>query len=191
MGNFFSRRVGDSAVYAEIAELDELYHYVRKKARTQTKENMYVIAIASRSPRQFLGLTASFDKSPETIENFVWDSQHAGEYFSDGYLGYRNVLYPGSFTQNIRSKDDTYTVEGVNADLRTYVPMLQRRSRCFPRKLENLNAVLKLFAYAYNLFGQWKLKNKIPVKHKSENPNKKLRKFRYPRLSHLDFIHVH
>lgn len=51
------------------------------------------------------------------------------------------------------SKNDTFTVEGVNADLRHYIPTLARRSRCFPRKLENLRAVLAVFVQAYNRFG--------------------------------------
>ncbi|MCI8527369.1 MAG: IS1 family transposase [Oscillospiraceae bacterium] len=55
---------------------------------------------------------------------------------------------------NIHNKNDTFTVEGVNADLRHYIPALARRSRCFPRKLENLQAVLAVFAHAYNRFGQ-------------------------------------
>ena len=106
------------------------------------------------------------------------------------YQGYKYVDYPGRHTFSDR-KNDTYTVEGANADLRTFVPTLQRRSRCFPRKLENLNAVLKLLAYAYCKFDQWKLKNRTPVKHKSPFPSKHLRKFRYPKLSHLDFLFGH
>ena len=192
MGNFFSGQIGNSAVPAEHGEIDELYHFVARKARTETKENIYVIAVVSREPRQFLGLIASRNKSPETIEQLVWKSPHAEKYFADGYLGYREVFYPGQFKQNNHSKNDTYTVEGANADLRCYIPTLQRKSRCFPRKIENLNAVLKLFAYAYNLFGQWKSKYcRIPVKHKSPSPNKKFRKFRYPNRSHLDFLYVH
>jgi IS1 family transposase len=151
-------------------------------------KNTYVIAIMSREPRQFLGILASYDKSPQTIEQLVWDSPHAEQYYSDGYLGYKDVIYPGKFTQNSCDKDDTYTVESGNADLRTFIPTLTRRSRCFPRKIENLNAALKLYAYCYALFGQWKAKNRIPVKHKSLSPNKRLRQFRYPRLSHLDFL---
>ena len=191
MGDFFSGRAGNPAVPSEFGELDELYHYILRKAKTETKENVYVIALVSREPRQFLGLAASRDRSPDTIQSLVRDSPRAEKYFSDGYLGYRDVCYPGRFKRNTGSKSDTFTVEGANADLRCYIPTLARRSRCFPRKLENLNAVLRLFSYAYNLFGQWKLKTRKPVKHKSANPDKKLRKFRYPRLSHLNFLYVH
>lgn len=54
---------------------------------------------------------------------------------------------------NIYNKNDTFTGEGVNADLRHGIPTLARRSRCFPRKLENLQAVLAVFVQAYNRFG--------------------------------------
>ena len=46
--------------------------------------------------------------------------------------------------------------EGVNADLRHYIPTLARRSRCFPRKLENLQSILTVFVRAYNRFGAQK-----------------------------------
>lgn len=46
-----------------------------------------------------------------------------------------------------------YNTRGANADLRHYIPTLARRSRCFPRKLENLQAVLDVFVQAYNHFG--------------------------------------
>ena len=71
-------------------------------------------------------------------------------YCTDGYL---DVIYPGKHIYNIHNKNDTFTVEGVNADLRHYIPTLARRSRCFPRKLENLQAVLAVFVQAYNRFG--------------------------------------
>ena len=48
-------------------------------------------------------------------------------------------------------------MEGVNADLRHSIPTLARRSRCFPRKLENLQAVLAIFVQADNRFGRQKM----------------------------------
>ena len=77
-------------------------------------------------------------------------------YCTDGYNGYLDVVFPGKHIFNIHNKNDTFTVEGVNADLRHYIPTLARRSRCFPRKLENLQAVLTVFVHAYNRFGRQK-----------------------------------
>ena len=63
----------------------------------------------------------------------------------------------------IHSPKDTFTAEGVNADLRHYIPTLARRSRCFPRKAENLRAVVAVFVAAYNRFGiqkeRWRSKH--------------------------------
>ena len=49
-------------------------------------------------------------------------------------------------------------MEGVNADLRHYIPILARRSRCFARKIETLRAVMDVFVEAYNRFGIAKMK---------------------------------
>jgi len=64
-----------------------------------------------------------------------------------------DVVFPGKHIYNIHNKNDTFTVEGVNADLHHYIPTLVRRSRCIPRKLGNLQTVLAVFVQAYNRFG--------------------------------------
>lgn len=55
------------------------------------------------------------------------------------------VIFPGKHIFDVHSKSDIYTMEGVSADLRHYIPILARRSSCFPRKLEDLQAVLTVF----------------------------------------------
>ena len=54
---------------------------------------------------------------------------------------------------NVLFNSPTYTVESINADLRHYIPVLARRSRCFARKLETLQTVIEVFADAFNRFG--------------------------------------
>jgi len=115
------------------------------------------MTMVSRLPRQILGVDAAFDKSPERIQRIVDNAPEAQYYCTDGYLGYIDVVYPGKHIRNIRDRNDTFTVESVNADLRHYIPILRRRSRCFPRKLETLKAVLEVFAEAYNAFGLAKM----------------------------------
>jgi IS1 family transposase len=157
-------------------ELDELYWFVERKANTKTRENVYVMTMVSREPRQIVGFDAAFDKSPERIQAMVDSAPWAAAYFSDGWSGYKDVVYPGKYTQNFHNKNDTFTVEGVNADLRCYIPILARRSRCFARKLETLFAVLSVFVDAYNSFGA--AKSRWRAAHdKSEAP-----------FSLLDFI---
>ena len=137
--------------------MDELYWFVGKKAKTQSQENAYLITLVSRLPRQIVGFSAAFDKSPERIQSIVDDAPEARYYCTDGWSGYVDVVYPGQHIRNVCNKNDTFTVEGVNSDLRHYIPTLRRRSRCFPRSIETLQAVVQVFAEAYNRFGVAKM----------------------------------
>ena len=101
-------------------EIDELYHFVEQKGTSETHENTYVIAMVSRLPRQIIRVDAAYDKSPERIQALVDAAPEAEKYCTDGYLGYIDVVYPGCHVRNVRNKNDTYTVESVNADLRHY-----------------------------------------------------------------------
>ena len=134
-------------------ELDELWWFVESKAHTETRENLYLITMVSRLPRQIVGFDVAFDKSPERIQGIVDKACYAENYCTDGWTGYVDVVYPGRHIRNCRDKSDTFTVEGVNADLRHYIPVLARRSRCFCRNIETLRAVIEVFVDAYNRFG--------------------------------------
>ena len=135
-----------------------MYWFIGEKARSETRENVYLMTMVSRLPRQIVGFDVAFDKSPERIQAIVDTAPEAKKYCTDGYLGYIDVVYPGEYVRNVHNKSDTFTVEGVNADLRHYIPILRRRSRCFPRKLETLRAVVDVFTEAYNKFGIAKMK---------------------------------
>jgi len=161
-----------------ILEVDELYWFIGQKGTSETRENCYVIPVVSRLPRQIVGIDAAFDRSPVRIQELIDTAPPADNYCTDGYLGYIDVVYPGKHVRNIHNKNDTFTVEGVNADLRHYIPVLRRRSRCFPRKLETLQAVLYLFAEAYNAFGMAKMNFR-------QNRNPKSRELPF---SVLDFL---
>lgn len=135
------------------------------KPRTKTRENVYVMTAVSRKPRQIVGFDVAYDKSPQRIQNMIDSALPASIYYTDGFLGYIYVVYPGKHIRNASDKSNTFTVEGVNADLRHYIPILARRSRCFARKLETLKAVLDVFVDAYNRFGTAKHKYRQTRKH--------------------------
>ena len=75
-----------------------------------------------------------------------------------GILGYIDVVYPGRHIRNVRDKKNTHNVESINANLRHYIPVLARRSRCLSRKIETLYAVVAVFIDVYNRFGLAKYK---------------------------------
>ena len=144
----------------QILEIDELYWFIGKKPRTATRENVYVITMVSREPRQIIGFDAAYDKLPERVQQIVDNAGESKRYCTDGWFGYVDVIYPGKHIRNTRDKSDTFTVEGINADLRHYIPLLARRSRCFARSLETLLAVIAVFIDAYNKFGAAKAKHR-------------------------------
>jgi IS1 family transposase len=119
------------------------------------------MTMVSRQPRQIVGFEVARDKSAWRIQRIVDSSPEAEKYCTDGYVGYLDVVYPGRHVRNMRDKSDTFTVEGVNADLRHYIPILARRSRCFARTLETLQSVIEVFVDAYNRFGQAKYQHRL------------------------------
>ena len=139
-------------------ELDELYWFVGRKGDSETRENVYLITMISRNPRLIVGFDVASDKSSERIQNIVDSSLEADFYYTDGYFGYMDVVFPGRHIRNIRDKKDTHNVESINSDLRHYIPVLARKSRCFARKIETLYAVVAVFIDAYNRFGLAKYK---------------------------------
>ncbi len=169
-------------------ELDELYWFIGEKSRSETRENVYLMTMVNREPRQIIGFEVQRDKSAYHIQNIVDGAPWAEKYCTDGYVGYLDVVFPGEHVRNIHNKNDTFTAESINADLRHYIPVLARRSRCFARKLETLQAVIEVFVDAYNKFGLYKNKRRIPVVHRPSSSSKKLHKYRDSPLGLVDFL---
>ena len=128
------------------------------------------------------------DKGAAHIQRIVDGAPEADFYNTDGYNGYFDVVFPGDHVRNIHDKRDTHNVESINADLRHYISVLARRSRCFCRSLETLQAVVEVFVDAYNAFGIAKLKHRVPVVHKSPAPAKHLHKHRDCPLGLVNFL---
>jgi hypothetical protein len=165
-----------------------LYWFIEKKAKSKTRENVYLMTMTSREPRQIVGFEVQLDKSAVHIQSIVDGAPWAKEYCTDGYMGYLDVIYPGNHIRNVRDKRDTHNVESINADLRHYIPVLARRSRCFCRRLETLQAVIEVFVDAYNKFGEAKMKCRKSTIHKPGYAGKHLLKYRDPPFSFLDFL---
>ena len=155
--------------FQKFNELDELYWFIGKKPKAETKENVYLMSMVSRKPRIIAGLQVAEDKSARRIQKIVDSAPYADYYCTDGYFGYLNVIYPEKHIYKRHDKSDTFTVESVNADLRDYIPLLCRRSRCFARSIETLRTVVAFFVDAYNKFGIAKLmyREKHPKVNKS------------------------
>jgi hypothetical protein len=102
-----------------------------------------------RATRCLVGWAVSLDRSVDVMQSVADGGPDAAITYSDAYEGYVNLAYAGQHIVS-EGKDDTYTVEGVNADLRHYLARLARRSRCFSRSLDALRTAVKLFVYYFN-----------------------------------------
>jgi len=101
------------------------------------------MTMASREPHQIIDFDVAFDKSPDHIQATVDSSPWTKRYGTDGYGGYVDIIYPREPIRNIRDKSDTFTAEGVNTDLRCYIPILARRNRWFTKKIAiNISATI-------------------------------------------------
>ena len=98
-----------------------------------------------------MGEQVSQDRGLATLQTVVDRLPLAPRYTSDGHAAYAELVWPEG-SQHIISlaKEETYMVESLNANLRTYLKRLARRSRCFSRSLEALQRAVRLFVYYYN-----------------------------------------
>ncbi len=132
-----------------VIEMDELYSFLERKNR------FYAITLVGRDTREIVGFDIALDKSRDLIQRLVDHSVKAHQYYSAAYSAYAEVRYEGTHT-SLKNKSQTYTVEGVNSDLRHYIAPLRRRSTCFFRSLETAKAIFKIFVNAFNLFARAK-----------------------------------
>ena len=101
----------------KVIEMDKLYSFIERKNK------IYVMTLVSRDKRQIVGYDIAFDRSQERIQKLVDNSAKASKYYSDAYSAYSQICYEGHHT-SLKNKSQTYTVEGVNSDLRHYIPLI-------------------------------------------------------------------
>lgn len=134
-------------------ELDEIYWFIGKRKGHENGINTYIMTMLSREPRQIVAFAVDNSVNAERIQAMVDGTIQAEKYYTDGGQSYLGVDFIGRHKRNTHDKSDTHNIESSNADVRHYIAGLQRRSRCFFRKMETLVAVLRLFVYAFNRFG--------------------------------------
>jgi len=171
-----------------VFELDEIYWFLNERTGHKNGINTYIMTMISRLPRQIVGFCVDNSVKAKALQGVADSAPTAEKYFTDGCLTYLDVILGGKHIRNAEDKKDTHNIESTNADLRHYISGLARRSRCFFRSKETLEAVLAIFVDAYNKYGEAKLKYRKPVIHKSQKPSKHLHKYRDLPFSILDFI---
>ncbi len=110
----------------------------------------------ARGSRLIVGAQVMQERTWEHMQSYADELPLANRYTSDDLTVYEQLLWPpnpagGNSTYVISyGKEETYTIEGVNADLRTYLGRLKRRSRCSSRCVQALKRALRMFVWHYN-----------------------------------------
>ncbi len=130
----------------ETIELDETLRLCPAE-----KNRVYVVMAGARESGLIVGQAVSPDCGLDTLQALADTLPPAQRYASDGHAAYSEVLWPEG-GQHLLSlgKEETSMIESLNANLRTYLKRLARRSRCFSRSLEALRQAIRLFVYYYN-----------------------------------------
>ena len=105
--------------------------------------------MVDRATRCVLSWDAVAERTTEALQACLERAPQAKQYYADAFPVYDNLYYGAPYELR-PDKQETYSVEAVNADLRHYLKRLARRSRCFSRRMHSLVENLKLFVYCYN-----------------------------------------
>jgi len=140
-------------------ELDEVFWFTNTRKDSEMGINTYIMTMVSRFPRQIVAFDVDKTVKAKLIQQMVDSVPHAKTYFADGNYKYQDVDYfPGRLKQNFENKNDTHIIESTNSDLRRYIAVLHRKSKCFSRKRENLKTILHVFINAYNKYNDAAIK---------------------------------
>lgn len=105
----------------------------------------------ARDTRLIVGCCVMKERSWRAMQEFVDRLPSAQRYCSDQLAVYQELWWPpGSVHVLSERKEETYTIESLNADLRTYLGRLKRRSRCFSRCWQALAKAVRMFVWHYN-----------------------------------------
>lgn len=107
------------------------------------------MTIVDRETRCLLAVRAVWQRS-QAVGQWLVNQSPAQQYYSDQFPLYDSLEYRRGYHLSLFDKSETYSVEGVNAELRHYLTRLARKSRCFSRCIDWLNRHLKAFAHAWN-----------------------------------------
>ena len=103
-----------------------------------------------RDTRCLLSLDVVPARTSEALQACLDRAPQAQQYYIDAFPVYDTLYYDGTPYEMRTDKQETYSVEAVNVDLRHYLKRLARKSRCFSRCMQTLARNMQLFVYCYN-----------------------------------------
>ncbi len=87
------------------------------------------------------------ERGMDNMQEIVDEASITFQYRTDGFSTDDALNYHQGRHLVELGKSQTYAIEGGNADLRHYLAILAKHSRCFSRSLQALKNTIKLFVY--------------------------------------------
>lgn len=88
--------------------------------------------VVCRETGVITGQAVMEERNQVELQKFVDNLPLAMFYCTDGFKNYQELVWPEGSEHLISvQKERTHTIESINAELRTYLGRLKRRSRCF------------------------------------------------------------
>ena len=117
----------------------------------QKNRRVYIVVAVARQSGLIVGQAVLRERSWEAMQQLVDELPVADSYCTDQFSLYADLDWPeGSSHVISEGKRDTHTIESINANLRTYLGRLKRRSRYFSRCMRALQQAVRLFVWHYN-----------------------------------------
>ena len=109
------------------------------------------MAAIARDTGLVVGMKVLEELQWEGMQQVVDSLPQAQSYCSDRSPIYPDLDWPQGSTHVIsQAKEQTHTIESLNANLRHYLKRLARRTRCFSKCFKALARSVRLFAWYYN-----------------------------------------
>ena len=116
----------------------------------EEKNRIYLLTLVDRETRCFLGWKIVWHRTQQAIQAIVDEAPKAKRYRSDAYEAYQRLWYHFGQYAVSDGKEETYSVEACNAELRHYLARLARSTRCFSRYPYALECAIRLFVFCLN-----------------------------------------
>jgi insertion element IS1 protein InsB len=115
----------------------------------------------SRFSRLIVGIEVMWERTWENMQAVADILPAANCYCTDDLTVYSELVWPDcpdyqwgdeGNSEHIISygKEETHTIESMNANLRHYLGRLKRKSRCFSRCIHALRRAVRLFVWHHN-----------------------------------------
>ena len=105
----------------------------------------------ARDTRLIVGAQVLEELSWERVQAVIDTLPAAQHYCTDRSPIYPDLLWPQGSSHIIsKAKEQTHTIESLNANLRHYLKRLCRRTRAFSKCIHALRRAVRLFVWFYN-----------------------------------------